>query len=211
MTIGLGFSVLLFSSFVPTIIFGFLMVVTVTSALVGDLFILAAILLKIQLVTLWDLLRLKLGKDPQKGIPLFNGLSRAQVHYLLMAGSLRKYNSGDILFRKGEVSDSMYAVISGMLDVVDALRITDEYNNHGTRRLITTIKKGDVVGEMGMIRRCQRSATVIATAPTELLEINDKMIKRLHWLYPPTAQNFFFNLMTIMCNRLEKTTKCSNS
>jgi len=208
LTVGLGFSVLLFSSFVPTIIFGFLMVVAVTSALVGDLFILAALLLKIQLVTLWDLLRLKLGKDPQKGIPLLEGLSRSQVHYILMAGVLKKYDSGNILFRRGEISDSMYAVISGELEVVEVLDDTDQHSIHGTRKLIANLKTGDVVGEMGMVRHCERSATVIATTPAELLEINDKMIKRLQWLYPPTGQKFFFNLMTIMCNRLEETTKC---
>ena len=34
------------------------------------------------------------------------------------------------------------------------------------------------------------------------------MIKRLQWLYPPTAQKFFFNLMTLICDRLENLTEC---
>ena len=206
LTVGLGFSVLLFSSFIPTIIFGFLMVVTVASALIGDLFILPAVLLQIQLVTLWDLLKLKLGKDPQKGIPLFDGLSRSQVHYILMAGATRDLDSGDVLFQKGETSDSMYAVISGELEVVDVMDDTDEHSIHGIRKHIATLRTGHVVGEMGMVRRCQRSATVIATTPAELLEINDRMIKRLQWLYPPTGQRFFFNLMAGICDRLEATT-----
>ncbi|MBW2178015.1 MAG: hypothetical protein JRH03_13905, partial [Deltaproteobacteria bacterium] len=33
-----------------------------------------------------------------------------------------------------------------------------------------------------------------------------KMIKRLQWLYPPTANRFFFNLMRILCDRIEKVT-----
>ncbi|MCP4668930.1 MAG: GGDEF domain-containing protein [Deltaproteobacteria bacterium] len=60
---------------------------------------------------------------------------------------------------------------------------------------------------MGMIRSCERSATVIAREPSELLQINDRMIKRLQWLYPPTAQKFFFNLMTDLCDRLENMTE----
>jgi len=60
---------------------------------------------------------------------------------------------------------------------------------------------------MGMIRACERSATVVASADSELLQINDRMIKRLHWLYPPTAQKFLFNLMVAICNRLEKVTQ----
>ena len=34
------------------------------------------------------------------------------------------------------------------------------------------------------------------------------MIKRLQWLYPPTAHRFFFNLMTLICDRLENITEC---
>jgi diguanylate cyclase (GGDEF)-like protein len=34
------------------------------------------------------------------------------------------------------------------------------------------------------------------------------MIKRLQWLYPPTAHKFFFNLMTLICDRLENLTEC---
>jgi diguanylate cyclase (GGDEF)-like protein len=102
----------------------------------------------------------------------------------------------------------MYAIISGKLEVVDVLDDTDTNTLQGTKKLINTLIKGDVVGEMGMVRSCQRSATVIAAAPTELLQINDRMIKRLHWLYPPTAQKFFFNLMSIICDRLEYSTQC---
>ena len=34
------------------------------------------------------------------------------------------------------------------------------------------------------------------------------MIKRLQWLYPPTAHKFFLNLMGITCDRLQNLTEC---
>ena len=34
------------------------------------------------------------------------------------------------------------------------------------------------------------------------------MIQRLQWLYPPIAQKFFFNLINILCDRLENVTHC---
>jgi diguanylate cyclase (GGDEF)-like protein len=70
------------------------------------------------------------------------------------------------------------------------------------------LKTGDTLGEMGFLRSVPRSATVVATSPVELLQINWKMIKRLQWLYPPTAQKFFLNLMGITCDRLENLTEC---
>ena len=207
-TICVGFSVLSFSSFKPTAIFGVMMVITSLSALVGDLILLPSLMRHVELVTLWDLVRLKLGKEPRMGIPLFKGLSRTQIHYILMAGSLTKIDTDEVLFNKGDSSNSMYAIVSGTADVFDPVR-DDELEYQSERRvLINQLETGDVLGEMGFLRSAPRSATVIATSPVELLKINWKMIKRLQWLYPPTAQNFFLNLMGIVCDRLESLTEC---
>lgn len=207
LTISLGFSVLMGSSFKPTAVFGLMMVITTFSALVADLILLPSLMLHVELVTIWDLLKLKLGKDPQKRIPLLDGLSRGQVHYVLMAGAIKAHQRGEIIFRKGEVSDSMYVVVSGELQVIAAPGLGSQYPGQGPTQVIATLQVGDVVGEMGMIRSCERSATVVASKPTELLQINERMVKRLQWLYPPTAHRFFFNLMKVLCDRLESSTK----
>jgi predicted RND superfamily exporter protein len=57
-TISLGFAVLLFSSFEPTSAFGLMMVITMFSALVGDLLLLPALMLHARLVTVWDMMRI---------------------------------------------------------------------------------------------------------------------------------------------------------
>ncbi len=207
-TLCAGFSILLFSSFKPTTIFGVMMVITSLSALVGDLILLPSLIQHVELVTLWDLVRLKLGKEPRMGIPLFKGLTRNQVHYILMAGSLTKIGARETLFRKGDVSESMYTVVSGTMEVIDP--VAHDESGHGRHRqvLLRQLKTGDTFGEMGFLRSVKRSATVAATSPVELLEINWKMVKRLQWLYPPTAHKFFLNLMGITCDRLEDITEC---
>jgi len=207
LTISIGFSILTFSSFKPTAIFGVMMVITMVSALVGDLILLPSLLLRVEIVTLWDLIRLKLGEEPEHRIPLFKGLSRTEIHYIIMAGTLKKIKGGEVLFRKGDPSDSMCAIISGSMDVVDPSS-DDEDKPMGVQKRIARLSAGDVLGEMGLLRSAPRSATIIATESGEFLQINLKMIKRLQWLYPPTAQKFFFNLMTILCDRLETATQC---
>ena len=207
LTISLGFSVLMASSFKPTAVFGLMMVVTMFSALVADLILLPSLMLHAELVTIWDLLKLKLGTNAQKRIPLLKDLSRSQIRHVLMAGTIKAYEADDILFNKGETGDSMYVVISGELRVIDTPGLVVHTHGEGPIQVIATLNVGDVVGEMGMIRSCQRSATVVASQPTELLEINEKMVKRLQWLYPRTATRFFFNLMRVLCDRLEYSTK----
>ncbi len=57
LTISAGFSILIFSQFQPTAILGVMMVITLVSALIGDLIVLPALMLHVELVTVWDLLR----------------------------------------------------------------------------------------------------------------------------------------------------------
>ena len=204
MTISIGFSILAFSSFQPTAVFG-LMMITMLSALVGDLILLPSLMLHVELVTLWDLVRIKLGVEPRHGISLFKGLSRTQVHYIIMAGALKKVDKGEVLFRKGDASESMYALISGDMIVVDQTPDGQAPQKRSISKILTRVSAGDLIGEMGLLRGAPRSATVIASCPCELLQVNLKMIKRLQWLYPPMALTFNFNLLNILCDKLEMT------
>ena len=61
----------LFSNFVPIQKFSFLTALTV--AVVNDLVLLPAVPGKARIITLWELLNLKLGKDPNKRIGIFEG------------------------------------------------------------------------------------------------------------------------------------------
>lgn len=203
LAISVGFSILAYSSFKPTSIFGIMMMITMISAMVGDMIPLPSLMLHVNLVTLWDLVRLKLGKDPRH-ISLFKGMSRTQVHYVFMAGAIKKIDSGEVLFYKGDPSDSMYAVISGAMNEIIPLINENQERKLSMHKVVNLIKVGDVVGEKGFLRSIRQSSTVIATEPAELLQINWKMINRLQWLYPPTANKFFFNLLAILCDRLEK-------
>jgi len=205
-TISIGFSILAFSSFQPTAVFG-LMMITMLSALVGDLILLPSLMLHVELVTLWDLVRIKLGTEPRHGIPLFKGLSRTQVHYIIMAGALKKIDKGEVLFRKGDASDSMYALISGDMIVVDQTRDGDAPEKRSISKILTRVSAGELIGEMGLLRGAPRSATVIASCPCELLQVNLKMIKRLQWLYPPMALTLNFNILNILCDKLERSSQ----
>lgn len=73
LAISLGFSVLIFSHFKPTAVFGLLMVVTMVASLTGALLILPSVMLHVELVTAWDLLRL---------MPTMGGISPGVAHEL---------------------------------------------------------------------------------------------------------------------------------
>ena len=116
-----------------------MMLITSLSALAGDLILLPSLIQHVEVVTLWDLLRLKLGKEPPEGIPLFKGLSHTQVHYLIMAGSLISIDRDKILFHKGDPSDLMYVIISGAMDIVDSKTDPETGQETGTPILINQL------------------------------------------------------------------------
>ena len=73
LAISLGFSVLIFSHFKPTAVFGLLMVATMVASLAGALLILPSVMLHVELLTAWDLLRL---------MPTMGGISPGVAHEL---------------------------------------------------------------------------------------------------------------------------------
>ena len=207
-TISLGFLILVFSGYKPTATFGALMALTMISALVGDLVVLPSMMLRVDLVTLLDLLRVKLGIAPDKGIPLFAGLSKAQIRLLLSAGAIRNYPQGHILMEPGRGRDSLYAVISGEVALYHTIPSRDENSLAGARIRLATLRPGDVIGEMGSSSQWHgKTATLMATTYVELLEINPGVVKRIQWLSPPTAYKFMLNLVAVLAQRLESTTQ----
>ncbi len=93
--ISLGFSILVFSQFKPTATFGVLMVMTMSAALVGDLILLPALMLHVELVSAWDLLR---------RMPALEAMSATAAHELRQPLNAIKMGSDflDVILQKGE-------------------------------------------------------------------------------------------------------------
>ena len=73
------------------------------------------------------------------------------------------YNAGEIIFREGEDGDCMYAIHGGSVDV---------YTNYHTplEKKLTTLYTNAFFGEMGMIDREPRSATIVVAENDTILE-----------------------------------------
>jgi predicted RND superfamily exporter protein/CRP-like cAMP-binding protein len=201
LTVSIGFSVLIFSSFKPTAYFGILMMIAMSAALVSALFIVPTLVMKTNIISMVDIVQLRLGVAPQKALKLFDGFSRMQVYFLLLSGKLKLFDSGAMIFRKGDFGDSMYAVITGELDIISPIEFRN-YQATSIDKWITTLKKGDIFGQDSFFKSKNRLATVVATKPGELLEITPAIIRKLQKFYPRTAANFYKNLSEILNQKL---------
>ncbi len=194
-----GFLVMRLSEFVPVRDFGSLSAATMLGAMGTNLVLLPALLAQTRIVTLWDLLFVKLGKDPHKTIPLFRGLRRAQARIAVLLGKLRTVPAGETAVRQGEIGEEMFVIIKGRADVV-------VHGAHGQRRVVHRYDRGDVFGEMGLVRRQERTADIVAVDDLELLAVDQRFLERLQSRYPRIAATVFLNLTRILSDKLETTT-----
>jgi len=99
----------------------------------------------------------------------------------------RAYAAGDVVFREGDESDGrMYVLIEG------AVRASRE-----GRELETLAAAGDVFGEIGLIDRLPRSATVHAEQATRVVVVDEQSF-RLLILRNPT---FALEIMRMLTRR----------
>jgi putative peptide zinc metalloprotease protein len=97
---------------------------------------------------------------------------------------LRRVPVGAALIRQGDASDAFYMVRKGSVDVVEELP-------DGTTQLLRREGPGAGIGDQGVIERSPRSATVRATEPLEVFEVDRPTFERLlaaRAAYAPTVQ-----------------------
>ena len=72
--------------------------------------------------------------------------------------------------------------------------------------VIRTMGRGDVIGEMALVRARPRSADVIVAQSVEYLVLDRGFLDRLQRRHPRIAAKVFLNLTRILSDRLESTT-----
>jgi hypothetical protein len=194
-----GFCTFALSGFVPLQNFGVLTGATLVTSIGTNLVLLPALLATTKIITLWDLVAVRLGQDPTGTIPLFAGLRPAQARIVVLMGEIRRFAPGDAIVRRGEQGTEMYVILQGATEV---------WAGSGEeRKRVAALKRGDVFGEMALVRHDERTADVIAAGPVEALAVDERFLQRIQRRYPRIAARVFLNLTRILSDRLERTTQ----
>jgi CRP-like cAMP-binding protein len=97
--------------------------------------------------------------DRLKSIPLFSSLPDAELRTIAAFGDELSVPEGKRLVNEGEYAYHFLAIEEGTASV-----------RHGDEE-IATLGPGDVFGEMGLLERTQRNASVVATSPMRLISL----------------------------------------
>jgi CRP-like cAMP-binding protein len=75
------------------------------------------------------------------------------------------------------------------------------------RRRVDELWRGDVFGEMGLVRHVERTADVVAASDVEVLAVDQHFLDRVQRRYPRIASKVFLNLSKILSDKLERSNK----
>ena len=194
-----GFLPLLASNLVSTVQFGALAVFVMVMAMVSELTLTPVLMYSTRLVSLWDLVVLKMNPELVRRAPLFDGLSPWEARKAVLLGRLESVPAGAVVVRKGDPETDMYMVVSGQMRVFDR-------HPDGREEVLATLTPGATFGEMGLVTREVRSAHVVATTDAELLRLDFDALERIRRRFPYTGAKLFRNLARILAERLRHTT-----
>lgn len=96
--------------------------------------------------------------------PLFEMLSPAELARLAELARVRRFEAGEVVFEEGDLGDSLFVIMNGQVEVVR--RLPD-----GQVRPLTVLASPEFFGEMGLIDKEYRSATVRARTEAHLLQL----------------------------------------
>lgn len=98
-------------------------------------------------------------------IPIFAGLSESELDSLLEVTTTKRLAAKDVLFRKGDPGNQLYAVLKGRLKILAT-------GADGKEVVFGIDGPGKVIGEIALMDSNPRSATVVAMEACELLTLH---------------------------------------
>ena len=188
-----GFLMLNFSEFRTQGQLGMLAAFSLAFAWLVDVTLTPALCARLRIASLWDLLTLDLGEDPQHRIVLFRGLSAAQARIVALLGRLLPVRAGERLWHAGEPGGALYVVIDG--------RMRATVSGDGECHVLSTHGRGDVLGEVGFFHH-ERAADVDIVEDGRLLRFTPAQLEQLQRRYPRIAAAVSRNLNEVLAERL---------
>ena len=105
--------------------------------------------------------------DLIRKVPLFARCSRAELKEIALLADEIDLHEGKEMTREGAPGREFFVLLDGTADVKK------------NRRRVNTLGPGDFFGEIALVSREPRTATVIATSAVRALVITDRSFRRL--------------------------------
>lgn len=99
--------------------------------------------------------------DVLRGVPMFAGLRPGELEHLAELATVRRYKADGVIVKQDDTAMTFYCVLSG------SVRIEREASSGNGHLTLAELGPGGFFGEMSLLDDFPRSASAVATAPTE--------------------------------------------
>jgi CRP-like cAMP-binding protein len=140
--------------------------------------------------------------DLLQSVEMFEGLDERQLKRLAELFREQTLGAGETLFSRGDEATRLFLVKEGFLEVVVP------GGEDGEERTIVHLGHGQSVGEMSLVERGTRSATIRALTPnTVVASASIQAIKRLCERCPKLGHRILSNIAADLSFRLRRHTE----
>lgn len=127
-----------------------------------------------------------------KRVPLFENLSPGDIKQVAALAQEESFSDGASLVREGDIGDVMFIIVSGEVRV---------WISQGQKEIeLARRKAGEYVGEMALISKEPRSATVSAVGDVRTLSIDQRSFESLLRDRPDAS----LAVIQVLCERLKE-------
>jgi len=137
---------------------------------------------------------MKLGRNSKidliKGVPLFASASKQELAEIAGIADEIDLPEGKVLIKEGDTGREFFVLIEGTAEVA-----------RGGRK-VASIGPGDFFGEIALIAKTPRNATITTTSPVRTLVITDRAFRQL-LDHAPQIQ---IGVLTALAERVAPTT-----
>ncbi len=131
-------------------------------------------------------------------INLLKGFDAETLQALASCAEQHSYQTGQLIFKRGDVGDEMFLIRRGTVRIVLPLAGAREYH-------LVTFGRGDFFGDMAFIDNATRSANAVASVSTDLYVISRAKFDTIAKAYPQMDKKVFFRLARALAIRLRQT------
>ncbi len=110
----------------------------------------------------------------------------------------RKYGDKTVLIKEGDIQQEIYWILSG--EVYITRKLGDKY------KVMATLGKGELIGEMSFFDKSVRSATVITQGPVEALVFSKENFQEIFSASPQWTKRLLISLSSRIRQMIEKFT-----
>lgn len=137
------------------------------------------------------------GIDLLGKIPILKGFTQEQLGKLYASGEIRIYDEAANIVIEGEQSAGMYIIIEGLCGVFKG-------GGSAVGSRLTTLSQGKSFGEMSLIDKQPRSASVVADGRAILYHLDDSAWQELLKIEVEMRAQFYENGAQILASRLRE-------